>query len=414
MDDSTTKGTVSERTDLPEEQKLEPVKDVPKKEQMAGEYYLEFAIQNKIGNEWSGIIYVGYLSDPKAFKKAFLKDIPAKNAVMESLHKNPSGGFVPDSIHFIHENDCTETKQISAMDSPEALEELRQRMAGKPIDAKPWDFQTEGKTEEIAGFEVGPPVTSVASRLEKSTGAVIIEKMTSIDNKLGKIVESNQVIADNTGALLERFFDEVSVEDSQKRHHEECEKLGEWMKKHKDSLPSSGKQGNDTWASSSEAAELLGITSDTLTKYIRNHVIKDGVSGVEAVAVLGGEFKSLVAAKRSGNPLFLFFEKRRKRARMPPWTQGIFVNVLADSQTERSFRMDGNKDFEMMDTQQAAEFLGVSKRQIAYLRTNASLPWFSLGGRVKFAKSRLLEWLKSQEKTGIGPACYAGMDKAEK
>lgn len=49
-----------------------------------------------------------------------------------------------------------------------------------------------------------------------------------------------------------------------------------------------------------------------------------------------------------------------------------------------------------MDQAQAASFLGVCIRTLLTLRKNKGLPYFHLGGQVRYDRNDLIEWLRQQ------------------
>lgn len=54
----------------------------------------------------------------------------------------------------------------------------------------------------------------------------------------------------------------------------------------------------------------------------------------------------------------------------------------------------------LVGTKDAAQFLGVSRRQVGVLRAKEGLPWVKLGERVRFDLKDLREWLENQKRDG--------------
>ena len=56
---------------------------------------------------------------------------------------------------------------------------------------------------------------------------------------------------------------------------------------------------------------------------------------------------------------------------------------------------------QMLSSREAAEFLGVSTGTLSNWRCNkrVDIPYFKIGGSIKYSKERLLDYLMSQEVT---------------
>lgn len=55
----------------------------------------------------------------------------------------------------------------------------------------------------------------------------------------------------------------------------------------------------------------------------------------------------------------------------------------------------------LLSKQDLARILGVSCRQIDYMRKNQSLPWFQVGSQIRFSEEKVYEWLATKEQNGV-------------
>ncbi len=84
------------------------------------------------------------------------------------------------------------------------------------------------------------------------------------------------------------------------------------------------------------------------------------------------------------------------------------TNTGGNRPTEKSLSTKEEQRMELLTTQQAAEFLGVSPRLVSTLLRRQEVPSLKIGGLRRFDKAALLEWLRRggslRQESGAPPA----------
>ncbi|MBR0192613.1 MAG: hypothetical protein IJQ31_11185 [Thermoguttaceae bacterium] len=199
------------------------------------EYVLDFAVQNKSGNVWPGVVILGPLASPSGFMKALETNISLREIIKRSLGKNASGGFehveiqergkyfeqhperrfnsqiIPELADFV--------KAYNAGGSQAALASGSSLVSSDPVPAVPADsvledvtaFIYDGITKEIKAPVRDSKRKTTLTELEKTNAKLdsIDEKIVRLDEKIERLDEKTEQIHKNAERIPREIIERI-------------------------------------------------------------------------------------------------------------------------------------------------------------------------------------------------------------
>jgi excisionase family DNA binding protein len=121
-------------------------------------------------------------------------------------------------------------------------------------------------------------------------------------------------------------------------------------------------------------------------------------AGYDYVISVCDEEKSLEAIKKEVRKAFSFKEKERIKVYSPEEVKDFLSKVSPTSIVSEKGIVSGqiSKEKQLLDTNEAAEYLGISRNTLYEWTIQKKIPYIKVGRLVKFRKEDLESWLKQR------------------
>jgi excisionase family DNA binding protein len=149
-----------------------------------------------------------------------------------------------------------------------------------------------------------------------------------------------------------------------------------------------------------ELKVAVEISSTTGSDQEIQNIWKCLEAGYDYVLSVCDDEKHLALIKAEARKSFTFKERKRIRFSLPPQVKALLQSITPQGIVSEKGVVSGQiyKQKQLLDTNEASDFLGISKNTLYEWIVQKKIPHLKVGRLVKFRKEELEEWLKKRTK----------------
>ena len=142
----------------------------------------------------------------------------------------------------------------------------------------------------------------------------------------------------------------------------------------------------------------IEISATSKVDYEMQNIRKCLEAGYDYVVSVSSDGSRLSLLKTGAKKSFTMRERERIRFCLPSEVKDFLYRVTPQGIVSEKGVVSGRipKEKQLMDTNEASEFLGISKNTLYEWVVQNKVPYIKVGRLVKFRKSDLEEWLKKR------------------